>query len=79
MAYVKRNFVDFVNIKLIHFHGKSHTNVMPDVQQWITDNPGYRYVDAFVNYIRPWGVTTPVTTEIETTYNVEVTIVYTEG
>jgi len=79
MAYTKNSFVDFTNLKLTHFHGWSHTTVMEDAENFITSNPSYRYVDAWVNYLHPLGVTAPIQTIPADSYWVEVTILYTEG
>jgi len=79
MAYIQTNFVEFEDIKLVHFHGKSHTTVMPDVEAWINANPTYRFLTAFINYLAPPGVCTPVVTATDEFYTVEVTIAYMEG
>ena len=79
MAYNKKSFVDFEHLKLKTFHGPYYDSVWPSIIQWIYENPGYKFVDINVDYIAPLNIGTKVCEPPATSYQLEVTIIYTEG
>lgn len=74
-------YLPFSDLKFEHFHGLCHIDVIPAVEEFITNNPDYIYVDFIVNYSHDnnpeeftrWPLPTP-----DTCMWVEVTLIYSE-